>query len=868
MHGASRSAALRAVSALGLVAFTAALAVVADRAAHRFASHLSPAVVSKVGPLGVGIVLAVTLVALWPVIGALRISLAASRSASREARPVGEQRVYTVSDGDTLWSIAAVTLGAPRQWIRIAALNAGARQVDGSVFDPAFLRPGWRLVVPPEGDRVRPVHLPQPAPTNAHEALGSLGAWRPDAVIRPLRPPPPPAGSEAPHADAVGSAILAEPVSQPEPVSSPGVGDLVAIDEVILDADSKEAAQDSGWPSAPEVSEIDEAVRSEETATPGPEDVTERPGMTALQDGDETDGESSTASDETDLLTEKPVIIADEIHDALPSAPNAAENVVYGDEFEELSVTAGGQSDTAEPLLDAMAVLTERITGAPPSSDTEAVLLGPADAPEELDTASEGPSALSEAETNAITTATVLDGEPAHESEVDERLVERLVEICHSAEAERLALALRVAAQTMTQQSRTPVAARIGTRAVEVWFDASRPVTAGELAPAPWAAWPGMAGWVLTEDVDLSPYAPESTIPSPTPALVPVGFDREGLVLVNAGVFKTVSFAAAQAPEYGQAIRTILSSRTRAPWTDGACLSGETTGAAGDVVVEVRKPDEPADPVATASVVLGPLSDAALTVETDGRIPALGTLVVTPETYEPARAVTKSAVLRVLGPIGVSGAGVGAFPLVPAQLVAFVALGGGRATTARALDAIFDHRRVSRSQAWRVRKQAAEALGTASDGKPRLREAERRDLVLADVDCDWDAFLRLVDADPAGALDLVSGEPLEGVESEWALPWRVDMGQRIASCALKVAQAYLVDGDVSASRITARRGLRAAPYDENLWILLLDVAASAGRGALGEQWEEIVATLGEGRESGVAPTLRAAYQRIRSAVAV
>jgi hypothetical protein len=405
---------------------------------------------------------------------------------------------------------------------------------------------------------------------------------------------------------------------------------------------------------------------------------------------------------------------------------------------------------------------------------------------------------------------------------MNERLVERLVEICHSAEAERLALALRVAAETMTRQSRTPVAARIGTRAVEVWFDASRPVTASEPASEPWAAWPGMAGWVLTRDVDLSPCASESTIPSPAPALVPVGFDREGLVLVNAGMFNTVSFPTAQAAEYGQAIRTILSARTRAPWTDGACLSGETTGAAGDVVLEVRKPDEPADPVATASVVLGPLSDAALTVEADGRVPALGTLVVTPEPHEPANVVKKCAVLRVLGPIGVSGAGVGAFSPVPAQLVAFVALEGGRATTARALDAIFDHRRVSRSQAWRVRKQAAEALGAASDGKPRLREAERRDLVLADVDCDWDAFLRLIDADPARALDLVAGEPLEGVEAEWALPWRVDMGQRIASCALEVARGHLNNGDISAARETARRGLRAAPYDDNLWTFVND----------------------------------------------
>jgi hypothetical protein len=167
-----------------------------------------------------------------------------------------------------------------------------------------------------------------------------------------------------------------------------------------------------------------------------------------------------------------------------------------------------------------------------------------------------------------------------------------------------------------------------------------------------------------------------------------------------------------------------------------------------------------------------------------------------------------------------------------------------------------------------VRKQAAEALGTAHDGQPRLHEAERRELLLVDVECDWDVFLRLVDADPASALDLVAGEPLEGVDAEWALPWRVDIGQRIASCALGLARGHLRDGDVSAARETARRGLRAAPYDENLWILLLDVAASVGRGAFGEQWEEIVTVLAEGQEPGLPPTVRAAHQRLRSAVAV
>jgi nucleoid-associated protein YgaU len=60
--------------------------------------------------------------------------------------------VYLVRGGDTLWSIAARSLGDPFRWPELWRANAGKRMPDGARFvDPDLIRPGWRLTVPRGG---------------------------------------------------------------------------------------------------------------------------------------------------------------------------------------------------------------------------------------------------------------------------------------------------------------------------------------------------------------------------------------------------------------------------------------------------------------------------------------------------------------------------------------------------------------------------------------------------------------------------------------------------------------------------------------------------------------------------------------------
>jgi LysM repeat protein len=75
-------------------------------------------------------------------------SQAAAPARSHRA-PAATGPTWTVSKGDSLWSIAGKTLGSGRRYHEIEALNQGRIQPDGRTLDSAnFLLPGWVLQLP------------------------------------------------------------------------------------------------------------------------------------------------------------------------------------------------------------------------------------------------------------------------------------------------------------------------------------------------------------------------------------------------------------------------------------------------------------------------------------------------------------------------------------------------------------------------------------------------------------------------------------------------------------------------------------------------------------------------------------------------
>ena len=109
---------------------------------------------------------------------------------------------------------------------------------------------------------------------------------------------------------------------------------------------------------------------------------------------------------------------------------------------------------------------------------------------------------------------------------------------------------------------------------------------------------------------------------------------------------------------------------------------------------------------------------------------------------------------------------------------------------------------------------------------------------------DWDEFERLVSyahtCPPAAAptleraLALVRGIPFTSAATgsyDWALGFRADMSQAIGAAAEHLGNLLLRRGDPWGARRSARRGLRATPYDERLYRVLMRAAHAAGDAA-------------------------------------
>ncbi|WP_345173861.1 hypothetical protein, partial [Streptomyces lavendulae] len=86
------------------------------------------------------------------------------------AQDTGGAVTHTVRDvrpAESLWSIAATSLGDATRWEEIAALNAGHTMTDGTVFHADQpIQPGWILTLP---------HDATPPPPTGHRAQGEHG---------------------------------------------------------------------------------------------------------------------------------------------------------------------------------------------------------------------------------------------------------------------------------------------------------------------------------------------------------------------------------------------------------------------------------------------------------------------------------------------------------------------------------------------------------------------------------------------------------------------------------------------------------------------------------------------------------------------
>lgn len=198
-------------------------------------------------------------------------------------------------------------------------------------------------------------------------------------------------------------------------------------------------------------------------------------------------------------------------------------------------------------------------------------------------------------------------------------------------------------------------------------------------------------------------------------------------------------------------------------------------------------------------------------------------------------------VVRVLGPVEVVGAARPFRRSWCTELVAYLALHPGGASSQAWATALWPDRLPPDASRFSTVSDTRRALGTASDGSDHLPRSPSGLRLAASVTTDWAQFCALAGerghgsaAAWAAALDLVRGPLLGGLRcTDWAVleGLLAEMEGTIVQLAIDAAEHYLGKGDGQAAERALRRALLVAPYDERVYRLLFLAADSQGNPA-------------------------------------
>ena len=194
--------------------------------------------------------------------------------------------------------------------------------------------------------------------------------------------------------------------------------------------------------------------------------------------------------------------------------------------------------------------------------------------------------------------------------------------------------------------------------------------------------------------------------------------------------------------------------------------------------------------------------------------------------------------VRVLGPVAVLGA---ARPFTRAgalELVVYLSMHPGGVRNDVWATALWPDRLMAPATVHSTASAARRSLGRRPGGGDHLPHG-RGGLRLAEsVTTDWHRLDRAAaGSDPriwAAALRLVRGRPFDGLAGgDWVVLEGVaaEVEEGVAQLALRVAERYLRRGDGRRAAAAVRRGLRASPFDERLYRLLMMAADVEGNPA-------------------------------------
>jgi len=213
------------------------------------------------------------------------------------------------------------------------------------------------------------------------------------------------------------------------------------------------------------------------------------------------------------------------------------------------------------------------------------------------------------------------------------------------------------------------------------------------------------------------------------------------------------------------------------------------------------------------------------------------------------------------------------------ELLVYLAMHPWGADTDQLWDALWPDRPMSPAVLHTSVSVARRTLREHAAQPPQVTDA--RDGRLYQLDgprrVDWHHFEQLVEdgrrADHprdeilalAAALDLVRGTPFLPTAAsayDWARPHRTAIEAAIAEAAERLGLLRLEHGDVLGARHAARQGLRAAPYDERLYRVLMRAARGASSTGVEAVMRELTEVLGVA-PGETEPETQALYHALR-----